>query len=369
MASGFLPYILLQSKDIFQNNTPSKKLTPVGFLQMLLGQDRPSLVEQNIANGSGHLRDVKFKYRNRISAGKSVDTDDCDINAIPSYLEATIPGFLFRKYSIFLADADIAKYEKEASNLVSAGQPASQFPQDIWDAVIEAANGLFADINSDLLTAQGAAFGKNITTGAAAAKTINFLLNGTENDLSAGITMLMDDLMNNEIRLNDCMIVGSGLINKYYLQQKAKGVDYAGLDTSRLGPMPMFHFDPGAASAWGANQFGVFERNSVQLINVNKFNGFRAGDRLKSIFGTITLPVIDSLGGGGLQSFKFDYQLTYNDCPGSQVINGENTDIDRGWILTLMCNYNLFNIPNDAYAADDVLTGNNGTLLYEATNA
>ena len=92
---------------------------------------------------------------------------------------------------------------------------------------------------------------------------------------------------------------------------------------------------------------------------------------------TLELPLVDSLGGTELQSFKFDAQLRHIDCPTQVQIGGQVdsegepvlTSVDRGWVLDLMANYGQFNITNDAYASTDRLTGNNGTLRYSATNS
>jgi hypothetical protein len=373
---GFLPYLLMTNKQVFGGIAPSTKLTPPGYLKMLLANTTPNIVSTAVADGSGHIRDVKIKYRQRIAPGNSSTDDDCSIQAKPVYSEAVIPALNFRKYGIFLDYNTIAQYEKEASASIALGLPAP--PQgilmEIYNAVIEAANGLFGDINNDLLTAQAAAFGKNVTTGLATAKTVNFPLSTASNPLTQGLTMLMDDVMQNEINLKNFLIVGSGLINNVYLQHSLNTQNTK--DQNYPGGVPPFYYDPYANAKFGANKFGVFEKNAVQLINVNKFDGFIGGDKMSTFLFTLQLPVIDSLGGTELQSFKFDAQLRHIDCPSQVQIGGEVdgegnpvlTSVDRGWVLDIMANYGQFNIQADAYADADRLTGNNGTLLYSATN-
>jgi len=376
MPNGFLPPLLLTQKQVFQGIAPSTKLTPPGFLKMLLGNTTPNIVSSNTANGSGHVRDVKIKYRQRIPTGKSVTTDDCSVQARPMYSEASIPALSFRKYSIFLDYQTIAKYEQEASQTVNIGRPAP--PQgilmEVFNAIMEAGNGLMGDINKDLLIGQAASFGKNVTTGLNTAKTVNFPLSTTSNPLNQGLSMLISDIMENEIRQGNMIIVGSGLINNVYLQQ---GLNLANTkDANWPASIPQFYYDPYAATHFGANKFGVFEKNSVQLININKFDGFIGGDKMSTFLFTLQLPLVDSLGGTELQSFKFDAQLRHIDCPTQIQIGGEVdsegdpvlTSVDRGWVLDLMANYGQFNITSDAYASTDRLTGNNGTLLYVATN-
>ncbi len=372
MATGFMPYLLAQSRDVFANATPSKKITPPGFLKMLLSNDKPKIitdVNNLIDDGSGHVRDVQIKYRTRVPAGKTRTADDCSIDSMPAYKEQTVNLTKFRAYDIHFDDATIAKYEKEASANSGQGNPSIGIMKDVWDSVMEAANGLFADINNDLLTSQAAAFGFNAVTASNAARTINFLLAATTNDLDSGMTRVLSDAMLNEIRPDEAVIVGSGLINNHYLQRRAVSFNQSGLNTAPLD-LPTFFFDPYAQSKWGANQFGIFEKNAVQLINVNRFDGFRGGDKGITKLGTITLPVTDFMGDGMIQSFKFDYQLEYVKCPTTATVGGYgSTNVDRGWNLTLMATYDLLNIPSDAYVNTDRIYASNGSLRYVATNA
>jgi len=368
MANGFMPHLLMHSKQVFGEATPGMKITPPGFLKMLLNNSRPQITSRGIDDGSGHIRELRIKYRTRVPAGKTSTSDNCDVDAFPSYLEDTIAATLFRKYALMIEDETIAQYERDASASVAVGRPATSLMVDQWNAIIEAANGLFADINDDLLVKQNLNWGVNVVSGNNTATTVNFDLNAAQNDLNSGMTLVMAEAMENEINMGNTFVVGSGLVNNYFLQQAAKGVANSGLDTSRLA-MPPFFFDPGTSSAWNVNEFGVFERNAAQLVNINRFDGFKGGNKGGTLFGTITLPVIDSLGSGDLSSFTFDYQWKYNDCPTEIEFEGYPRTQNRGWVLILSASYDLYNIPANAYDATDRLAGNNGSLLYEATNA
>ncbi|GEO08771.1 hypothetical protein [Segetibacter aerophilus] len=374
MANGFVPGLLLASKQVYTGAVdPSTKITPLGYLRMLLRRGmitngNPNLVSASIEN-QGHIRNVTIKYKQRSTAGKSVTTDDCSIQATPGYLEATIPSLLFRKNGTFISYDEIRKYENEASQTVMVGRPAPPMGimRELWDRVIDKGQGLLQDVDNDLLTAQAAAFGKNVTTGLNTAKTVNFPLSTASNPLAQGMTMLMTDIMDNEIPPTDVDIVGSGLINNVYMQmnlntQNTKDQNYPNM-------FPNLYWDWNTTSKWGANQFAVFQRDAVQFININKWGGNFGGDKLSSWLFTLNLPLADSSNNNELSSFKFDAQLRHIDCPQEVEIDGVPTQVDRGWVLDLMANYNQFNIPTDAYNAADRLTGNNGTLRYTATNA
>lgn len=372
MANGFVPYLLMQSKDIFQNATPSEKLTPPGYLKYLLSNNIPNIVSKGKDDGSGHVRSVKFHYATRLPAGRSSEDDDCKPNIMPERNEAEITTSFFRKFGIFFENDRIAQYEKEASQSIALGQPSTTLMREMYDTVIRAANGLFADINMDLLTAQSTNFGINVVTASAAAQSVNFPLSTATNPLTSGMTKVMSDAMMNEMNIQNCAIVGSGLINNYYMQQPAKSADQSGLNTSGLA-LPKFFFDPYAQTYWGANKYALFEKNAVQLVNVNRFSGFKGGDMGVAQFGTLTLPVIDFLGDGILGKFTFDYQKEFIKCPQDLEVLGypvtSTESVGRGWLLTLMASYDQFNIQSDAYEVDDRLSGNNGSLYFTAANS
>jgi hypothetical protein len=369
MGKGLALPLLLAAKEVFKGATPSQKITPPGYLQMLLANAKPNIINSGMDDGSGYLRDVKVRYRNRVPSGKTVTTDDCSIQATPAYKDFTVDSTLFNKYAIFFEHDVIAKFERDALALQTLGTPATTIVKEVMEAIMEAANGMLADINASLLALQVAAFGKNVISASNAARTINFKLDATQNDLDAGMTRVMNDAMMNEIRMDGVVAVGSGLVNNYLLQQSAKANDQSGVNTSQLW-IPKFYFDPYAQAGWGANQFGVFERNAVQFINICRFRGPKAGQLGPDEFGTVILPLMDSLG-NPIGALEFDWQKRFITCPTEVVIGDaeEPTAVGRGVVLDLMCSYNQVNIAADAYDATDRLTGNNGTLRYVATNA
>lgn len=360
----------MQSRQVYNRTVePSSKITPLGYLRMLLNNGSPNVVNARVEN-AGHIRNVTVKYNTRGVAGQSLTTDDCSKQLSPGYKEATIPALSLRRVNVFIEDDEIRKYENEASNSVMAGRPAPPMGimQEIWDRIIRKANGLLQDVDNDLLTAQAAAFGKNSVTGLATAKTVNFPLSVTSNPLAQGMTMLMTDIMDNEIRPDNAVIVGSGLINNVYMQVTNNTQNTR--DQNYPNTFPETYWDWNTTSKWGANQFGVFEKGAVQFLNINKWGGNFGGDHLSTWLFTLQLPLADSMGNNELSSFKFDAQLQYIPCPTEITFVGDDepTAVGRGWSLDLFVNYAQFNIPADAYEATDRLTGNNGTLRYSATN-
>lgn len=201
-------------------------------MQYLLGNSSPKVISDAKDDGSGYIRDVKVRFMQRGKAGESVTVDDCSIQTKAAYLDYTIPALNFRALGITFEDDLIATYERDALAVMTIGSPPTAIMKEVWDVIISRANGLFTDINNDLLAIQSANFGKNITTGLNTAKTVNFALNSTNNNLNQGMTSVIADAMTNEMRMAGSSIVGSGLILNYALQQKAKSADQAGVNTS-----------------------------------------------------------------------------------------------------------------------------------------
>jgi len=368
---GFVPYLLQQAKGIFTNAYPGKKVTPKGYLRFLVENGLINSASQAIDDGSGHVRDVKFSYSVRTPEGKTITEDNCEVDVIPSRLEASIPVTDFRKIGFHIDDDTIAQYEKTASGLiVLGGQGSDKIPNggvtmEVWENIMDKAQALLADVNADLLADQAIAFGNNAVTGLNTVRDVNFPLAATNNDLNTGMTMVLNDMMVNEQSIEDLVIVGSGLINNYALQQPAKSAAQNGLNTAQQ-IMPKMYYDPRTASAWGTDQFGMFDKNAVKLVLKNRFSGFKSGDRLKSIFCVIPVPITDFM--GKTIMYPVDVQITYSDCPTTITIGEDQVSIQRGYNIFLMTSYKQFNIPSDAYDATDVLTGNNGTYRYKAKN-
>lgn len=374
MPNGFCPYILGQLSEITGANTPSTKITPAGFLRMLL-ENRPAIELLQLDNGNGHLRDVRYKYKKRAVPSQTSTEDNCDITYIPRWLEASLATTNFRKAAFFIDDETMAKYCQDASATVAVGQPSTMLMQEFLRDIMNTANALIGAINQDLLTLQAVKFGRNQVTGTNTAQTVNIPLDATKYDLQSGITKILADAMENEF-CGNINIVGSGIMNNFQIQQLVSCCNAAGVDMSRFTGFNWYN-DLYAKQAWGTNQVGVFSEGSVGLIDIIRYRGFRAGDRGVSQFFTLPLPIENTACNGGYDGLIFDAQLKYFDCP--QDIQSDcdgEVPIERGYALILSKTFGLFNIPSDVYQNEaiytdcgtDRLSGNNGTLRYTITN-
>lgn len=371
--SGFARDLMLTSEQVFKGANPETKITAPGFLQMCSDAAKPQIISAQKDQSTGLVRDIKLKYRSRATAGNSSNTYSCDADNFRLWNETYVTQSLFRQIAINFDFDTVAKLEAEAIQMRNApGAPASLggIMNVVWDAIASEMNGLLADMNIDLLTKMNLNWGYNATTGLNTAKTLNFPLATTTNDLTAGITGLLYDAQYNEIDINSCAVVGNGFIANYYIQNILKGAISTaqnGLNSSMLG-MPKFYQDYYTVSNWGANKFGLVDMQALQFLDLNVNQGFKA-----TTLGTSTyfmMPIQLMTSAGTPFTMNFDVQIKTIDCPTS--INnryGSPITVGPGYIVYIRKPFDIFVQPGNTYGATDRLAGNNGTLKYTATNS
>lgn len=381
MPLGFCPAILAHLRVVARCATPQTKITPAGMLRMLLS-NRPNASLANAADalklddGAGHIRDVILKYLKRAVPAQAGNADDCQIDLIQAYNEMTLATTQYRRLSLYVPDADLHRYCSEATEMVRINGFPTPFMNEFLTRLLAAANGVIGAIDTDLLTLMAPEFGVNVVTGSNAPTTVNFPGGnaGVDNFYTEGMTKILQDLALNEV-CGAVNIVGHGNFNAFNIQQVAACCSQLGLDQSRWTGFNFFP-DIYAINAWGENHIGIFESGSVGLVEVNRYEGWNAGQRGTSWFFNAPLPMDCPECNGTYDSLDFDIQLRYLDCPTTINVGCEGeTTVGRGWIIDVGKAFGLFTLPTDAYqheAYDDCyndrLAGNNGTLRYIITN-
>lgn len=368
LGQGLRPYILPHLRNIIgEGALPQTKIENVGFLNLLQSQNKPALLRLN--NAAGHKESVQIKYLQRYTEAYAgtVEGDVCSTVNFDPYKEATANLTSFRYMALHLEDELVAQYENDASNMVTAGTPPTQLMKEMLERIMVAANAVLTGVRTDLLTSLVA--GVNRSTGNNAAKTINFPLNSTNNDLSADINEILSDFAVNLLRGNPLILTGAGsLMHKYLLQQYAKSANQAGINTAVEAAGVTGFVDAGVNTIFGANNFLAIEKDSVQIVEYMQFTGFKAGAKPgASVFGTIPLPMQV---GNDVKLVEFDYQLRYNDCATTLTDGyyGTPITVQKGYSLILSKKCGLFQVPADAYRAIDPNVSVNGVLRYDATN-
>lgn len=359
---GIVQALLVNISLIAGINDPQLKVTPVGFLKMLLENNATTNIKNLADLQSGQDRQIKVRYMQRGTESEVSDVDDCETPITAEWKETTLEHTLFSKIGIFISDEEMRKYEAEATATLAAGTPSAPMMRGLYETLVTKINGLIQKIDSNLVSAQASKFGGNAAyvtgTGGNPTSAQSIKLGKTA-ELNDGYVKLLVDAQANEVSDN-LLVCGNGLINAFDAYNKLK----LGTDANGIGALGFQTYnDPKTAALWGANHFGVFAKGSIGFVDWNKNVGAYAGMKGGSYFFTLPVPV--QLANGELSALTFDCQLKYEDCP---IFNGSGEKIaDRGWKLIVSKSYGLFNLPSDAYASSDVLSGVNGSFHYVAT--
>lgn len=371
MANGYCPALLKHINEVAGNNAPGRKLHIAGFLKMLFCCQNSSVSPlQDAYPANGGIRSLTVAYRERPLEADVQDEDNCDVNRIPVKKEWNLPSLNHKQTSFFISDEEIKKYCDEYSRTLSVGTPASIFMREHYDLFVEHANILLKVVNDDLVTEMASQFGVNITTGSDTGKVININRSGQQIQLDDGIISLLQDLRENEICDEPC-IVGGGNFSAYDMIRMTQGLSQAGIDASRFG-LPPFYFDKATQTIWGQNTIGLFAKGSTKFLGFNKYVGAYGGAKGNSIFFTAPFPVEEFAGCQDmlqcLRDLRLDVQMKYIDCPTEITVDGSPVTVNRGWQIILSKDYAMWVQPTTGFATGDPLEGTNGTLLYYVDN-
>lgn len=375
MANGYcLP--ILTHIEALTNSNPAKKLSPLGFTQMVLCCMDGSVTPLNDGNADGHTKELAVKYRKRpLESDVSDEASACDTALTKFYNEFTLPSMLYREYAIFVPDSLIRQYCKDSSDYVKLNadnnavmQKETSVMKEVYDMLVEGGGAILKSINKGLVTQMSTQFGINVVTGNNNAVALDFAL-GT-NVMQDALIRLMTDWRENEICDSVCMVGNGPFANLDLVKAMFSGNNDQGIDQGKLANMlPSVNFDKDTRTVWGNNQIGVFEKGSLALLTRNKYVGNFARPLGTSNFFTMALPVNEyNCPQDCLDKLIFDVQVKEIDCPTSMNINGEDVTVGPGILIVLSKEFNLFVKPSNLYEAADPLFGTNGTLRYTITN-
>lgn len=367
MASGlgFADSLTKHIWKITGENTPQFKLNWQGHLNLLKHNKNADVVRLNDQTDAGHRRTVIVKAKQRATVDMTDTVKSCDNVNVNAYFERGVDLSNTRQYAIHIDDETIARYPAEASANAAIGAPSTPLMNEFLTQIKEGADAILTGVNRDVATLMAAAIGVNQRTGNNAASAINLVLDSTNNPLSQGLTQVLADYQLNE-GAGRPMMVGTGLIHNYMLQQRMKGLDQGGVNTPIQAADFDFFQDPRATVSLGANQAIVYEPEVVQLVEYMEYKGFKAGDFGVSTFFTFMLPMQVS---ERVEMIEFDAQLKYYDCQTTltDAYYGTSLVVEKGYSLIISKQFGLFTV-DQAYRGTDRLNGNRGSLRYSFTN-
>ncbi len=363
---GFADSLTKHIFKITAENTPQFKLNWQGHLNLVKHNKNASVVRINDETNPGHRRTVIIKAKQRATIDMTDTEKSCDNVNVNAYFERSVNLSNIRQYAIFIDDETIARYPAEASAASGLGTPSTSLMNEFMMQIKEGADALLSGVNQDLATLMAANIGVNQRTGGAGAAAINLVLNTTNNPLNQGLTQVLTDFQLNEATGRP-MMVGTGFIHNFMLQQRAKSPDQSGINTPIQASDFDFFQDPFTATSLGANDAIVYEPEAVQLIEYMEYKGFKAGEFPgDSTFFTFMLPMQVS---ERIEMVEFDAQLRYFPCPTTltDAYYGTSVAVQKGFSLIISKQFGLFTI-DQAYRATDRLNGNRGSYRYTFTN-
>jgi len=366
MANGLAPYLLNDLKSLVGSACPGQKVDLKGFLALITSGAGANPIETYTL--AGHKKEVRFWYRQRNTKSQTDTVASCSDVLTPSRKEYTVSVGNTRQIAWHLPDELVASYMEEASQRVNIpGGPMNGASAELFDIILGGANAILDGVNDDLIGLL--TWGKNKVSGNNSAVTLNISKDSNIQALNAGFPKLLSDYKRNNLTGRP-QIVGAGLMFNYILSQQWKGMDQSGIDSRISTGNVDFYADQNFADLVGADNIGVFEPGSIQLVEYLEYSGFKAGQKPgASEYGIIALPAVDSY--GQVLPVKFDWQLKYIDCPTTltDAYTGVSSTYQKGWAFIMKKDFGLFQIPSDSYRNDDKSIAVNGALRYNVTNA
>lgn len=369
MALGYCPALLQSLAEVSKDANPMYKVQPNGFTSMLMRASTPGVIKNDSFNG--HKKTVTIKYRPRITVQQTDTSASCDNVLVQPYSEATVTVASYRQSGFHIEDETMAQYCEDATQMAAnGGKPSTLMYREVIDHIFSHANALLHGVNQDLLNLL--VFGKNKVSGSTAAVTINLPKDTSVQPINDGVPKLLGDYKKNGLTGRP-QIVGQGMMLNYVLSQFAKGLDQSGFDSKIMTGAFDFWNDDDFDNIIGANEIGVFEPNAVQIVEYLKYQGWKAGSKPgASEFGTMPLPMLVN---NEVVPVWFDWQLRYNDCETTMTdaYTGQTFTAQKGYTMIISKNFGLFQIPADAYRAEDPMRGFtaasvNGALNYLISN-
>ena len=360
MALGYARYLLRSITEAVGGATPHLKVDARGLTKMLYTGKGSSPIRNTEPDG-GNKREIRYWFRERNTKAQVDTSYTCDNVLTPARKEMTLTASNVVQIGYHLPYDLITNYDKEMTASASlAGKPATK---ELLDVMAGGCNAILEKMNEVLVAA--ITYGKNSVTGASTAQSINFPQASTTQILNNGMAKVISDYKRNGLTGIPNFICGPGLPFQY--------ATYAAL----MSQAAQNGFDNRLATSWGdwymdqdvtADEFVAFEPGSIQIVEYLE-NLFKPGRLANSDFFTATLPVLDPLGNS--VAVPFDMQLKEIDCPTTltDAYTGSTATYNRGHSLIIWKNFGLFQIPSDAYRAEDQQFLSNGSLRFTATNS
>ena len=263
------PAILTSLSDNLINNSANVKIHG-GTLAALTDPSNlasGTIIRQANNDGTGHSKDVRVVYKQRLTADDTTNTKECNFDEAPlPYLEIPFQVTQYRSVNFSMTEEQLRVYCDSYSSLVTltgstdpgtivsrangigrAGGALSVV-RELYNDFQLAANALIQGMNQDLLTSISSSFGAWYGQGGTIASQ-NFYVEDVNGSLiPKGLFTMKQAYMNSGFNGAPIVIGGPGALQRVwmndsrYFGQAANGLDYS---TVRQNTgLAEFYFDP-----------------------------------------------------------------------------------------------------------------------------
>lgn len=332
---GLCEKIQVGMNQLFGSKSPYLKRTQIGYTQALKSPQNMSGVSVvPVDPGNGKNRKVRIKFIQRATEDDIIteEPENCDIDNYPEPFEQDV------EVTNYIATKGVGFNEDEMRKLCEGDD---EYRGKVMSAQIDA---LMKKLNKELITIQSANFGA-FNPAVVGAKNVTLLSGAMRQAVYSGEADILQDYANLDV--NDRpILVGSGILANYVRQVGIGCCNALGQDLSQAGSLDFFE-DRFVAPIVGSDNFIGLVPGYVQLLTWNKYVGkyFKENDSFSK--GTVLDPAT---------GITLDMKWIYDECKEEYVVR-----------LSLW--YELYFLPENAFAYGDELEGVNFTLRYKAIAA
>ena len=119
--TGFAQAVIKNINLVAKQNDPQLKLTPTGFLKLLLENNATTEINNIEELRKGLKRTIKLRYLQRGLESETSQVEDCETPLGATWKESEITSPLYEKIGIFISDDEFRQYEEEAVQTLALG--------------------------------------------------------------------------------------------------------------------------------------------------------------------------------------------------------------------------------------------------------
>lgn len=373
-SQNICPAILTSLSDNLINNSANVNIHG-GTLAALNDPSNLStgtIIRQANNDGTGHSKDVRIVYKQRLTAEDTVTTKTCDFDGPLPYLEIPFSVTQYRGVSFSMTEEQLRVYCAAYSELVTL--TGSTDPNQIVQrangigraggalAVVRemfndfqlAANALIQSMNQDLVTSIAGTFGAWYGNSGVIGTETYAVEDSTNGSLiPKGLFTMKQAYMNSGFNGAPIVVGGGGALQRVwmndsrYFGQAANGLDYSTVRNNT--GIAQFYFDPNITGAplTSVNSAIVFAPGSLVYTPFLQYVG-SFGDI--GIMKRFTMPI------PGLPQVRCDVRILPDEC-------------NELYKVVMECYFDVFAAPTNMFKSDDDNYNINGVFEAEFTSA